>query len=191
MKPSLSLVLSATLALGLAACGGGGGGDPLVATSDLKVNADGSTAGAFANQSFAFDSGVAALGTDGVATTLTFGNGNSFSLSAGGNTASGGATYGSCIFTVQSTTFAPPHPLGTVGGSVRVDPCQFDIKSGGMAANGVPVSTNALLVLGSLASRGVSTTIRITSDGLLYVGEALFGTVPTSPPTGATGGSGL
>lgn len=190
MKPSLSLILSATLALGLVGCGGGSS-DPLLASSDLKVNADSSTTGAFANQSFAFDSGLAALGTDGVATSLTFTSGSSFAVSAGGNTASGGTTYGSCIFTVQTTTFTPPHPLGTVGQSVRIDPCQIDIKSRGVAATGVPASVNALLVLGSLASRGVSTSIRITESGQLYVGQALFGSVPVVSPTGATGGSGL
>ncbi|TFZ04218.1 hypothetical protein [Ramlibacter rhizophilus] len=190
MKSSLSVVLSAILALGLVACGGGGSETPQVASSDVKVNADSSTTEAFANETFAFDSGVAALGTSGVATSLTFTSGSSFAVSAGGNTASGGTTYGSCIFTVQSTTFGAGHPLGTVGQSVRIDPCQIDIKARGVAATGVPASVNAQLVLGSLASRGVSTSIRITESGELYVGQALFGTVTTVPPTGATG-SGL
>ena len=188
MKSSLSVVLSATLALGLVACGGGGSdAAPQVAGSDVKVNANAATTAAVANKNFAFSGGIPALGTAGVATELSFTSGNTFALSAGGKTASGGTTYGSCIFTVTSTTFEAPHPMSVIGTPVRIDPCQIEINSRGIAANGGTATATAQLVLGTLASSEVSTAIRITESGELFVGQASFGTVTTTPATGATG----
>jgi hypothetical protein len=123
----------------------------------------------------------------GVATELSFTSGNTFALSAGGKTASGGTAYGSCIFTVQSTTFEAPHPMSVVGQSVRIDPCQIEVNARGIAANGGTATATAQLVLGTLASSEVSTAIRITESGELFVGQVSFGTVTTTPVTGATG----
>lgn len=192
MKKVFLFAASAAALLTLAACGGGGDSSSTqVAASDLKVSASPTTTEAMANQVFTFESGIAALGTDGTATDLTFTNGTSFSASAGGKTATGTTGYGSCIFTVKTTTFAPSHPLGQVDTPHRIDPCEIEIQSRGVAATGVPASANARLVLANLASRNITAAIRVLPDGQLMVGQALFGTVPTAPPTGATGGSGL
>ena len=193
MKKVFLLSASTAALLALAACGGGGGDSstPQVAASDAKVNASPATTAAMANQTFTFAGGIPALGTSGTATDLTFTTGSSFSASAGGKTASGTTGYGSCIFTVTTTSFDPSHPLGVLNTPSRIDPCQIEVESGGVAATGVPASVNARLVLAELASRDITTAIRILTDGQLMVGEALFGTVPTAPPTGATGGSGL
>lgn len=192
MKKVFSFAASAAALLALAACGGGGGDSSAqVAASDVKVSASPTTTDAMANKTFTFESGIAALGTEGTATDLTFTNGTSFSASAGGKTASGTTGYGSCIFTVKTSSFEPTHPLGMIDAPYRIHPCEIEIKSGGVAATGVPASVNARLVLANLASRNVTTAIRILPGGQLMVGEALFGTVPTVPPTGATGGSGL
>lgn len=192
MKKVFLFAASAAALLTLAACGGGGDSSSTqVASSDLKVSASPTTTEAMANQVFTFDSGIAALGTDGTATDLTFTNGTSFSASAGGKTASGTTSYGSCIFTVTSTSFEPTQPLGVLNTPYRINPCEIEIKSRGVAATGVPASVNAQLVLANLASRNITTAIRILPEGQLMVGQALFGTVPTVTPTGATGGSGL
>lgn len=161
-----------------------------MASSDIKADASPATTQALANQTFSFESGIPSLGTAGSATDLTFTSGTSFALSAGGKTATGTTGYGSCIFTVQQTTFDPSHPMGKVNASTRVNPCSIEIKSRGVAATGVPASANARLVLENLASRDVGAAIRITADGQLFVGNANFGTVGTTPPTGATGSTG-
>lgn len=192
MKKVFSFAASAVTLLVLAACGGGGADAPSaqVATSDVKVGASPTTTEAMANQTFTFEGGIAAFGTT-TATDLTFTSGTSFSASADGKTATGTTGYGSCIFTVKTTSFAPTHPLGQVDTPHRIHPCEIEIQARGVAATGVPASANARLVLANLASRNITAAIRILPDGQLIVGQALFGTVPTAPPTGATGGSGL
>ncbi|MEJ7930617.1 hypothetical protein WG922_11590 [Ramlibacter sp. AN1015] len=184
MKFQLPLI-GGLLALALAGCGGGGGGSSAVVGNDIKTNANETTTAAFANETFGFASGVAAFGTSGTATELTFTSGSSFAVSAGGKSAAGTTRYGSCIFTIATSTFEPAHPLGQVGASIRVDPCEIEIKAGGMAANGVPASRNARLVLANLASRDITAAIRVTESGQLYVGNALFGEAPIVTGSGS------
>jgi len=183
--PALSAVV---LAMTLASCGGGAGDPRQVITSDLKVAASSSTTGALAGKAFGFTGGVTGLGTAGTDTTVTFTSGTSFGISAGGSTASGTTSYGSCIFTVQTTTFTSG-PLSVVGVFIVINPCDILLDTGGQTASNSPTPTPAVLILGALTSNPVSVDV-VIQNGVLFVGGTSFGTVTVVQATGATGGSG-
>jgi len=181
-KLALGAVAAAAL---LAACGGGSSEPILVASSDAEVATNATVAGALAGTSFAFDAGVAALGTTG-ATTLAFSGtaaAPGFAVSSGGNTASGTAGFGSCIFVVSSSTFPAGHPMAQ-GQTVTVNPCSIKINVTGVTANGQATPRNVGLVLGSAASSGATVILGVTPSGGLVVNGANIVTISLTPVSG-------
>ena len=167
-KASLKWVLSATVAAAmLAACGGGS--DVVPATPSTSSSLTAANAAALAGTPFVFDGGVAQFGTT-ASTSLTVtgaGAATQFSIASGGSTASGPMSFGSCIFTITTSTFAAAHPLGA-GKMITINPCSLAINSAGY-----PVGTAAIptvLTLGTLASSPNSRTVTVGADGSNSVG---------------------
>jgi len=182
------LIAIGTMGLGLAAilvaCGGGG--DQLQqATSDTTLAANGTTASAVANTKFSFPSGVLGLGTS-AATDVTFTSSSStpsFSISSGGNTATGTTTFGSCIFTVTSSNFPAGSALAQ-GQTVTVNPCNLSVSTAGKTANGVAVSSSVLLYLGTAKSMGATATVGVSPSGALTLNGNVVATITLTPVTG-------
>src|SRR5687767_14806361 len=110
-------LLAAVASAALVACGGGGDDSTAVASDVGPVTVNPQTgsaaAQALSGRPLSYAGGVPSFGTAGTATTLTItaGSTNMFAVSAGSDSASGNLTFGSCIFTVTSSTFAAAHPL--------------------------------------------------------------------------------
>ena len=188
MKSSnIKLVFSAVAAAALlAACGGGGSSEPiLVANADATIPANATVAGALAGTSFAFPSGVPALGTTGT-TTLAFSGtaaAPGFDVSSGGNSAGGTAAFGSCIFVVTRSTFAAGHPLA-LGQTVTVNPCTVNANTTGAVANGQATSRSVALVLGAAASANSTVTVGVNAGGQIVLNGALVTTIQLPPVSG-------
>ncbi len=184
-----ALVASATAAM--MACGGGSTSEPAnkVATADVTVPvgpANGpSTTASLSGQTFSFPSGVAPLGTTGATTIkLTAASPTaSFEAKTGADTATGDFTYGSCIFTVKTSTNAALWAIGTVA---TVNNCSYTIRTAGQRADGVAQLRAVLFNLGS--SIGTATvSVAINPDSTLLVNGGTFGSAPIIVPTGAGG----
>lgn len=185
MKKLALWIVALASAFTLAACGGGGGGTQEVAAEDLSVGVTASTVAALSAENFVFDNGVPGLGTTD-ATTVTFTGATAtpaFSIRSGGKTATGVTTFGSCIFTVTASTFAPSHPLGE-GKVVEIDPCTLTVRTGGVVANGTTTDTGAVLILGTAESEEESVAVSIAFDGKVTVNNTQAGTVDTRETTG-------
>lgn len=185
MKKLALWIVALSSAFTLAACGGGGGGSQTVAAEDLSVAVTASNVAALSSEAFVFDDGVPGFGTD-AATTVTFTGATAtpaFSIRSGGQTATGLTTFGSCIFTVTASTFAPSHPLGQ-GKVVEIDPCTLVVRTGGVVANGTNRETGALLILGTTESEETTVTVSIAIDGKVTVNNTQAGTVDTRETTG-------
>jgi hypothetical protein len=76
-----------------------------------------------------------------------------------------------------------------VGKTVTVNPCNINVNSKGLAANGQGVSRSIALVLGAAASAGVPVTVGVNPGGQLTLNGREVGTVTLVPVTGTTGGS--
>ena len=182
IKLAFSAVAAAAL---LAACGGGSSDPVLVANADATVPTNATVAGALAGTSFAFPSGVPALGTTGTTTLAFTGTAASpgFSVGSGGNTATGSAAFGSCIFAVTSSNFPAGHSLA-LGQTVTVNPCNMSVNTTGAVANGVATSRSVALLLGAAASAGSSVIISVTPGGALTLNGSNVGTVTLTPVSG-------
>lgn len=184
-----ALVASATAAL--MACGGGSSTPDAykVATADLTVpvgtdNGPGTTA-SISGSTFSFPAGVAALGTTAATTIkLTAASPNStFEAKTGADTATGDFTYGSCIFTVKTTTNAALWPVGTIA---VVNPCTYIIGTLGASANGVAAPRQLTLNLNG--SRGtVTVPVTVNPSGAVLVNGGTFGSAGLVVSTGAGG----
>jgi hypothetical protein len=199
----LNKVFLAGLILGgsalLAACGGGGDSSssstpPPVATTDTAIGINPTTGAATVqavlDKAFVFDSGVPDFGTTGATTLTLSGSGTTPSFVIGSGTSAAGAmTYGSCIFTMATSTFVAPHPLAT-GAKVTVSPCTLSVATAGLKGDGSASAANVTLVLGTARSRPVSVTVSISASGVVTVNNIIVGSVvlgATPRPTGATG----
>jgi hypothetical protein len=169
----------------VAGCGGGDGGAPLVAASDTVLPTNGTTASAVAQTTFTFNSGVAEFGTN-TATDVKFTSDSAtpaFSISSGGNTATGTTTFGSCHFAVTSSSFPVGHPLAQ-GQTVVVNPCNLNVRTAGAVANGVATTRSVALVLGAAASANASVTVGVTAGGQLTLNGSIVTTITLTPLTG-------
>jgi hypothetical protein len=177
--------LAAILCAALAGCGGGSSDPLLVASADAVVPTNAAVASSVAGTSFAFPTGVAALGTTGTTTVAFSGTAASpgFAVGSGGNTASGSAAFGSCIFAVTSSTFPAGHPL-SVGQTVTVNPCSLNVNTTGALANGQATSRSVALVLGAAASANASVTVGVSSNGSLTLNGNIVTTVVLTPVSG-------
>ncbi len=189
---ALQVLLAVAAAVVLSACGGGGGGSggndaPAVAAADTTVGVSSTVTGAVVNTAFSFPSGVTSFGTTS-ATTVAFNDTSAtpaFTISSGGNTATGTTTFGSCIFTITSSTFVAPSPLAA-GNTITVNPCNININTKGQVANGVGQLRSVVLVLGAAASSGTPITVSVTPSGQVTLNGAGVGTVTLQPGTGGT-----
>ena len=190
----LAAVLSSVTLL--AACGGGGGdSSPMVAAEDARLAADADSGKplftALANESFTFTNGVAEFGTSS-ATTVTIqppaaeGRNPRFTITSGGDTASGVMAFGSCFFRVTDSTFAPPSPL-VDGAVIEIANCGVQLDTAGQNANGVAVESSAVLFLNNANSTGTTVTVAISPSGRIILNGKAVGTVTLRPVTGVTG----
>lgn len=192
-KTSLAaLVLGGTMLL--AACGGGDSATAPaapVASANTSVAVNPTTGAAVVaavlGETFGFTSGVPTLGTSS-ATSLTLSGSAaapSFDMSSGSDTASGTMTFGSCIFTVVTSTFPIGHPM-TVGNQVTVDPCTLAVATSGVTANGGSVVATMSLVLDTTTSSNIAATVSVSSTGVVSVGGSTIGTTTVVAVTGAS-----
>jgi hypothetical protein len=177
----------------LTACGGGGGDAVQVAAVDARLEADADSGRpmftALANESFTFTNGVAEFGTAGTATTVSIqepaaaGRNPRFTISSGGETATGTMAYGSCFFRITVSTFAPPSPL-VDGAVIEIDNCGVVLDTAGQHADGVAVESSAVLFLNNANSTGTTVTVAINPSGRITLNGRVVGTVTLRPITG-------
>ncbi|TWO72314.1 hypothetical protein FN976_06315 [Caenimonas sedimenti] len=178
-------------ALATASCGGGGDETPVVvAAADVKVATTQDTVKALSATNLSFPAGVPALGTTGPTALRIVAPAGAvtptFNLDANGGTASGTMSFGSCVFTVSTSTI-PSLPAGTV---VRVDPCTINVDTSGDPA-GQAIAQPVTLTLGTATSTEVTLTVTVSSTGAVTINNVnnepvSAGAVTT---TTATGGS--
>lgn len=173
----------------LVACGGGGDSTTNVA-ADAPAIAINPTTGAVAAQALSgkpvsFTNGVGSFGTTGTATTLTVTAGTqpTFNISAGGQTATGNLSFGSCIFTITSSGFTAPHALA-VGSVITVSDCKIDLNTANAEANGGTVSVQAVVSLDGTTSAPITTSVVIQSNGDILVGGSKITSVSVTQVTG-------
>jgi len=182
------LFFTVLVSAALAACGGGGDSLPVktIASSNLTVPVNANTAAAVVGESFTFPAGVTDFGTT-TPTTMTFTSATAtpaFAIAADGFAASGPTTFGSCIYTVTSSTF----PVGSklaVGQQVRVNTCNLNVATSGGNANGDSVPREVKFVLGALNSNGKNLPVVIKADGSVVINNITIGSVIISLLTGA------
>lgn len=176
----------------LAACGGGDNA-PLApfattnTTAAINPTTGPATVQAVLGTNFAFTSGVSSLGTTS-ATSLTLSNTSaapSFTLSSDSYTAAGKMTYGSCIFTIVSSTYPAAFTHLQVGQTTTISPCNVAVDTAGLKADGLAKSTNVTLVLGATTSTPVTLTVSISSTGVVTVNDSPYGSVTVVMATGA------
>lgn len=194
MKKLFLLAAVLTSATLLASCGGGGGDTAQVAAADARLAADADSGRplftAMANESFTFTGGVADFGTTGTATTVSIqqpaaaGRNPRFTISSGGQTASGTMAFGSCFFRVTNSTFTPPSPL-VDGAVIEIANCGVQLDTAGQNADGVAVESSAVLFLNNANSTGTTVTVAINPAGRITLNGKAVGTVTLTPVTGA------
>lgn len=191
--------LGLTLAATLAACGGGGGSsepapvqvastDTTAAVTSTSVAAlvtTPSTVTTFSNgfNGLSDGSGPAPVIT-GLTTVAFSGTAPAFTITNGGDTATGVTTFGSCIFTVSTSTFPGGSPLAA-GKVVKVNPCNQTASTSGANADGTPVQRDVVLVLGEASSEPVKLAVTVNADGTVLIGTTTIGTVTLTAATGA------
>lgn len=187
-------VAAVSLAI-LSACGGGDDSPLQVATETPPVNVTGAVVESLAGAN-TFSTGVTEFGTAGTPTTVTIGTGTAptFSIAAGGSTAGGTMSFGSCIFTITSSTFPAGHPLSATTPpaaprAVTVSTCQVDPKTQGLAAGGATANAEVAFVLGAARSVPRLLPVSISPTGVVTVNGRVVATIPLAAATGATGGA--
>lgn len=176
-----ALVTSATAAL--MACGGGSSTPARVASTDTTLTVGPSTGvaatAAVSGKTFSFPNGSLG-GTTAATVTLTSGVGganSTFELKSGADTVTGDYTYGSCIFTIKTTSNATLYPVGKV---VTYNPCSFVVSTAGATADGVATSRNVTFDLGRGGkSSGPIFPVTVNPDGSILVGGLNFGVSAT------------
>lgn len=201
MKKLLLIAAAFSAALTLSACGGGGGGDQsFVAARDATLALNPTTGvtntNAVRGQAFTFPSGVAEFGTS-ASTNVTFQErtattlpdnavpaGNpAFTITSGGQTATGLVEFGSCIFRVQSSSFTSG-PL-VAGAIITIQRCEIALGVAGTPADGVVRARSARLLLNAAISGGLTVQVSITPGGQITLNGFSVGTVTVTPVTGA------
>ena len=178
----LTLLVASTLV----ACSDGGGTAQVEAVkTDTVLPASPTTTAAVVNTTFDYPTGVPSFGTT-TTTTVVFTNTATtpaFSITSGGNTATGTTTFGSCDFLITESTFLPPSPLA-VGNTIIVNPCNLNINNHGQLANGQGEQHSLNLQLGDAFSTGEPITVNVNAGGQLTINGNPAGTVTLVPITG-------
>jgi hypothetical protein len=180
MKKTLALALAIFAAASLTACGGGGG-EPApvqVAATDVSLPANGTTTAAVTNIPFTFPAGVTEFGTTST-TTVAFTDTSTtpaFSIASAGQTATGTTTFGSCHFLITSSTFPSTSKMAQ-GNTITVNPCNINVSTKGVAANGIAVDRSIALLLGVAVSAGVPVQLSVNPGGQLTINGKSVGSV--------------
>jgi hypothetical protein len=194
----LVALLALVSSLALFACGGGGGGDneQTRAVSNQTVPVNSNTVQAVQGQQFTIARGSdLSPGLSANPVTLTFNSPSTFTVtSSSGGQASGNVAFGSCTFTVTSSTI-PGLGLGQIP---TFDVCQFSVTAtapltvGGGSGQATVILQlgrgGTILITASLPS-GVTITVALLSDGTLIINSVNTAIVPP-PTTGTTGTTG-
>lgn len=152
------------------------------ATANTVAAVTAARVAAVSGTSFNFPSGIPALNPSG-ATSLTMTDAavDTFSVTSAAGSYSGVVSYGSCIFSVTTSSVASV-PVGTV---FTASPCNLSAATGGQVANGAAFSIPVTLVLGAVTSNAVALPVTVTPTGQVSVNGVLIGTVPVITPTGS------
>lgn len=201
MNNSIKLTLSAVAltagALILAACGDKSTEPKAkVVTEDAVVTVTATTIPAiFSAPPAEFTAGVADFGTT-VPTTLSFKANDTaaatpvFNVKTATDSASGVTTFGSCIFTVTTSTFTGTHPMA-LGKTVTINPCAVKIQTAGTTAGATLSAPVVRITLGAASSTTVTlpnpVVISTTGEVKVTVGgqEIVLAEVPVVTGTGA------
>jgi hypothetical protein len=200
MKKQFLLAAVLSLAFALTGCGGGGGGEVLQASGDTTVDIDANSGPASTTAvrgaAFNFPTGVPDFSTTGP-TTLTFtaasggasslattSNNTGFTVTSGSQTASGTVNFGSCIFTVQNSTFPSTSPLGE-GHDITINPCRLFINTAGLPADAQARPRIVRLILRALSSANVTLQISVNAQGTVFINQITVGSVTLVRLTGS------
>ncbi len=164
--PKLYLVLGVIGLCTLSACNFGSGDETFaVQPVDIPVIVDESNVAALEGLAFTFSSGEAIHpGLEGDETTVTFTSESSIEIAAGGNTATGALTFGSCIINIETSTF-PPGEGPQVGDEIEIEPCAINIMTEETTDTGIAQSGTVTLILGGTESDPVTVTVVIENAG--------------------------
>jgi hypothetical protein len=179
----------------LAACGGDSSSPAPEAVTSATVNA--STGPALIKEvlsnKFSFQSGIADFGTTSPTTLELTGDQTApkFALVSGLDHAEGSMKYGSCIFTIDTSTYVAPHRLAkyTPAQPLTIEACKLSTLTKSIGAGVSTAKSYLEWALGS--SLGVSTdkvTVDISSTGVITIHGTSFGTIKIIA-SGASGGA--
>lgn len=157
----------------------------------LPASAAATTAVAGTPFSFAGGAGAISSSLTGQNLTVTFGGTAAaptasmvFTPAAGGTGGSviADVTFGSCIFRISAVSGS----VGTlaVGQTITVNPCNFNIGTAGVLANGVAASRSIALLLGAASSSNSTVTVSVNAGGQLTLNGQAVGTVTLVPVSG-------
>jgi hypothetical protein len=177
MKRISKMLASLVAVAFVTACGGGGGAggeSTSVASGNVAMAVNAST-GAVITQTFngdplVFAAGINAGGMNipGPATltiTDTGGNTQSFSISgAGGVTATGAMSYGSCKFTITASSI----PGLVVGTTYTIATCNLEVTSSGTKI-GDPATVDAIFDRGGSKASPRKKSILVRTDGTVAI----------------------
>jgi hypothetical protein len=188
MNKTFASVFAILVAGSLTACGGGGG-EPAptqVVASATTIPATATSTAVATGVPFSFPAGISDFGTT-VTTTVAFTDTSTtpaFSIAAGGNTATGTTTFGSCHFKILASTFPSTSKLA-VGNTITVDPCSIIADTSGMSPNATAEQRSLALKLGAAASAGTPVTMSVNAGGQLTINGKSAGSVTLQVVTGA------
>ena len=178
----------------VAACDSEPTAPTMVVASNTVIPAAASVVNAVAAIPFSFPAGAGALDAS-VANqnlVLTFGGtataptANMVITTAAGattGTITTSVTFGSCIFVVTQSTFPTGSRLAT-GQTIVVNPCNINVQTAGVQANGVGATRSVALALGAAVSAGGSITVNVNPGGQLTLNGNTVGTVTLVPVSG-------
>jgi hypothetical protein len=188
MNKPFALALAIFAAASLTGCGGGGG-EPTptqVVASATTIPATATSTAVATGVPFSFPAGISDFGTT-VTTTVAFTDTSTtpaFSIAAGGNTATGTTTFGSCHFKILASTFPSTSKLA-VGNTITVDPCSIIADTSGISPNATAEQRSLALKLGAAASAGTPVTMSVNAGGQLTINGKSAGSVTLQVVTGA------
>jgi hypothetical protein len=165
-------------------------GTTVVATSNLVAPASLANINAITGNTFTIGNGGVMLSPllAGQAVSLTFSRVGTASPTAqlvvGTTTYSSNLTFGSCVFTITAIT-GPNPGLITVGQVITVNPCNVNIGTEGVEADGDANLRNVTLTFGTASSNAITSNIIITPNGQVILRktdgtEVTLGTVGTT-----------
>jgi hypothetical protein len=198
-KPMYYLVMIVALvsAFTLVACGGGDGDDngEVRTVSNQSVPVNSSTVQAVRGQRFTIQDGSAFSAGIPLNTQLilTFDSPSTFSLTSGNQTANGTVAFGSCTFTVTSSTITglATGPIPTFSICNFLVTANTPLEEGGDSGQGtvtLQLGRNGVILITATLPSGVTITVSLLDDGTLVINGISTSIVP--PPTTGTTGTG-